>query len=1193
MGNSFNVKFININTGKLVNYYVQNQPSLKTSLRDALGASLFDGKFSTLSGSDIETFPYSGSTEYWKSVIYMKESLTYGAKAAVFGRDLGNTKYFINTNSNISNKAIFKFPIQKFDDANNHDDSVYPIKILETDTVEISIQSVTRNNYPAFSYDGYTFVPNVPTPDGPKSFYVKTYDTDDLNNMIHSVNIKIKDKTLNTEYTINKICSNAVGGGCRFGAPDSEIIITPLILDNYNPKYVCQNASSSGVTNLYDTGELLQRLPNGETKFDQNPGTLGIFLVSFLSHLYTNNNSDSEYFSPVAYDNADSIESMFLNMYNSNSVYGIRNDTPSYPDVDSLVKYYEMTYNHYAGIEGYVANEVNYSFRINFLYDFDFVVMAKFDDETLKYYIGNILTDYAEPEKEPDKDEELNPKPFEIPDDIKTPKPTVAPEKQSVISRIEGDIDGRDHPDNYDNELLTPSEFTDGLNGWTEQAGAVIQLTHNYHCYIGSQSTISRILDAVTGFCSDDYAKMLCAMLNTFDPSSVFSQIIELPYNLSLLDIHTQNATPMAGAIHVAREEVDITEPQYSNALDVFLSLQAATFNVQANVFRAAIGETQVPIWTRSIGQVVYSPIIIERLVRIDLGTRNIKRIFGNYIDYEMVNYKLQLPLGEIITIDPQILFRDKYGVQTDESDITITGYLDVESGDMLIIVYINDDFFYQTIINVAVTRSAYREDEFGRMRMITQGLSEIAKGLMTIAGAPVYRSSVGRNTRANEGVDTTGTHQETAAADVSDVSSNGEHYSDYTTFIDQENTKWKFNDKYKHAIKDEVNNIWNVYEDGIPIVRPPYSNGRFRHMDSTTDTLHREVTSGHASNTSVLNKFGGYTRSGGKEQNAAITSNPIEGATGVLSGLAKVGGSFTIPSIAITQGKSEGSLKIISNLLPIFIYEYPDIITPNRYDADDVWQHNYNYVMMNGLPSVTLNIGVGYNKYGSINKIDNFKAPGITNNELLHLEDALLQGFYVHDSSNIYLQPSEAWEPYMGKNVKGMDDAVDILENNLNYITLFSIKTGFEKYSDKLFIDGIMTSEFNDCYKCIITDNQNVESPTITIAAQYYKQQNFALFNGRCYKIMNIEYKIGAMCCLYLKEDVLSTWLNRVVVDGIISRSSAYFNSDIHDVIPMTSMKTMKKIIFDDSKPLLNNTHTLIGLSPLKVEIQGGQSNE
>lgn len=103
-------------------------------------------------------------------------------------------------------------------------------------------------------------------------------------------------------------------------------------------------------------------------------------------------------------------------------------------------------------------------------------------------------------------------------------------------------------------------------------------------------------------------------------------------------------------------------------------------------------------------GEARYYKEIVNRFYPLDLGTANIHKVFNNYLDYTDTIYKLNLPYGAgIVELDPNILFN--VGVVT--ANIKLKGYLDFDTGMLIIKVIVNNQLYYETSVNVAVDRVA------------------------------------------------------------------------------------------------------------------------------------------------------------------------------------------------------------------------------------------------------------------------------------------------------------------------------------------------------------------------------------------------------------------------------------------------------------------------------------------------------
>ena len=103
-------------------------------------------------------------------------------------------------------------------------------------------------------------------------------------------------------------------------------------------------------------------------------------------------------------------------------------------------------------------------------------------------------------------------------------------------------------------------------------------------------------------------------------------------------------------------------------------------------------------------GEARYYKEIVNRFYPLDLGTVDIQKVFNNYLDYTDTIYKLNLPYGAgIVELDPDILFN--IGVVT--ANIKLKGYLDFDTGMLIIKVIVNNQLYYETSVNVAVDRVA------------------------------------------------------------------------------------------------------------------------------------------------------------------------------------------------------------------------------------------------------------------------------------------------------------------------------------------------------------------------------------------------------------------------------------------------------------------------------------------------------
>lgn len=95
---------------------------------------------------------------------------------------------------------------------------------------------------------------------------------------------------------------------------------------------------------------------------------------------------------------------------------------------------------------------------------------------------------------------------------------------------------------------------------------------------------------------------------------------------------------------------------------------------------------------------------LANRFYPLDLGSTSIHKVFNNYLDYTDTVYKLNLPYGAgVVELDPNVLFN----VEVVSASIKLNGYLDFDTGMLIIKVIVNNQLYYETSVNVAVDRIA------------------------------------------------------------------------------------------------------------------------------------------------------------------------------------------------------------------------------------------------------------------------------------------------------------------------------------------------------------------------------------------------------------------------------------------------------------------------------------------------------
>lgn len=139
-----------------------------------------------------------------------------------------------------------------------------------------------------------------------------------------------------------------------------------------------------------------------------------------------------------------------------------------------------------------------------------------------------------------------------------------------------------------------------------------------------------------------------------------------------------------------------------------------------------------------------YYDRLVQRFYNLDLGSVTIQRVYNNYLDYK-AKYKLSLPYGAgDVDLDPNFLFRNKATSAT----ISIKGYLDVDTGMLIIKVGIGSELYYTTTVNVAIDLNI----SFCDYGSITAALTKGAiKTTMALAGGTMAMDFRSENVKASE----------------------------------------------------------------------------------------------------------------------------------------------------------------------------------------------------------------------------------------------------------------------------------------------------------------------------------------------------------------------------------------------------------------------------------------------------------
>lgn len=140
--------------------------------------------------------------------------------------------------------------------------------------------------------------------------------------------------------------------------------------------------------------------------------------------------------------------------------------------------------------------------------------------------------------------------------------------------------------------------------------------------------------------------------------------------------------------------------------------------------------------WAITPSDLMYYKVFKKRFLPIQLGNFNIDRVFNNYLDYTETTYKLFLPYGAgTVEIDPDLLFNGYVRPNDDDyHNIIINGYIDFDTGILIIKVLVNYQLYYQTSVNIAMDRIVTGADSelvnaIGKVAMLS-GTAAIIKGM-------------------------------------------------------------------------------------------------------------------------------------------------------------------------------------------------------------------------------------------------------------------------------------------------------------------------------------------------------------------------------------------------------------------------------------------------------------------------------
>ena len=149
----------------------------------------------------------------------------------------------------------------------------------------------------------------------------------------------------------------------------------------------------------------------------------------------------------------------------------------------------------------------------------------------------------------------------------------------------------------------------------------------------------------------------------------------------------------------------------------------------------ASAGHFESTPYIGGLGPILYTPVrdgsnisvsahpnyfnqLSNRFYIFDLGHTTIQKVFNNYLDYK-ASYNLILPYGAgEVEIEPDFLF-----LNSNEGSVKITGYLDIDTGMLIVKVDVNNQLYYETSVNVACDISIYGNDQMKVVHAINKML--------------------------------------------------------------------------------------------------------------------------------------------------------------------------------------------------------------------------------------------------------------------------------------------------------------------------------------------------------------------------------------------------------------------------------------------------------------------------------------
>lgn len=1008
----------------------------------------------------------------------------------VFRRNTSNRHYF-KAPSSLENKVKIKYhPYQAIHLLTRFGGSKYTTDeqllasddavIFRTDTLEARLNSFTirGNAFRTYYKLDERLDPNT-------GDYVKYWREESNGIFWLSCTVKVIDR-INSNEKVFELVARSLPYGYS-DVYDPIIYITFIVLNNFNPKYSYDDGK------VYNT-KVIQKY-NDEYRYDNQEGQFiypifGMFSGDYITTFSGNDYHVQEYkyFNPNTWSPKDNLlEDMFAHI-DVNNGFAINYAPDLYLHNDWATPQQNVT----------VSNWVDSTHDMYL--DYYYVPVAYNNDSgSYEYYIsgitlGEIPPEPPTPDPTPeDFDPEVNYP--DDPEDIQnTPTPETPQDTKDLLDALKGYIDGQLASGNFDNEDHKASDTTDGTNGLSL---GTINSTHytDFNVYVLNRPEAYEMQRLIAHMITGDIGEMLLCFNENFSPQDVIIRVLELPFSKkyidSLLD-STQQTMPAYNDVGLCYEATIANVSDFIKSKAKFVGGLADTFvDFLNNIGALDAGKLYIP----GHGTPHWYQQTMNRFVEVDYKSVTVKRIFGNYLDYTDVKYKVLLPQGEIVNIDPNLLFRGSNSSLRDESVVSIKGILDLESGVMLITIYINDDMLYQTSLDMGVERSLYGKSDINALRGIMKAVTASAQ--LAASGAALAYKGIQANTKIWPS----------------------------TQSVQQTKGKAKV-----YGPNGELKSSLSYNED--PITR------------TTTRT----------------------------EYSAAAGEIP-----GTIGGFIGAYNDMQGNYVEFSQGKPSEEAKIIANQIPQFIYEYPEIMIPKQgpySNPGGPWDYTFNYFDEVGMSSATTKIGKGFNQFGTITNINLYSSWSWSHEELEGYRNALLNGFYIHDEDHIYRSPGIVYKELFDNpdryiyspNPPGYIQGQGMTQGyeHTDSIVLINVFSNWEKYIDRFHPDNLIYSiqggHYYICYECTPYKDMNIDNPIIDISSQVYTHQNTAIWNGRIYRVVNVDYLPGHIVRLYLQEDYITTWYYFGVVEGIITRSSAYGIGDMADSYPKTVRRIVKK---------------------------------